>query len=1041
MYLLFAENLNNVVNEGENIESFKGVSSSPTLLPNIEEDESNNLVQNVASNNNNEKHSGQLPTQDTSSSLKKTQAASSEENVTPINLNTQLYSIEKDNQKTLPPHYEQSTNNPVPSTSSADKSSISYFTKDEQKQDNITATIVVNVDEQKIENVVTNTSITNVAASKPDTPPESNPISAEMQSNNNEESEPSTSNYKKIYVEKSSTVIQVISDGSIIPIRDKSSSDYTESEPQTSSSYEESDENMQPEKSHENAPLHLKAINLNATEVKEQANDKNNKTNISTLNITLAPAQKISTHVEIDASLVSNDDNVEAKVVPNKESETKPVVLQERSSSKKLSKNQKKKLRKQALKNKNKRKESSTSSSMESDSNEKKKSNNIKQSSGAETNVTVEKSNANEQIATTSEPTSSVTNHQSLETVESNVVSVIEEARTSEIKISNVANVKEQIALVSIEVDSQVTVTEPDNIKQNNDDSTTKVNSESVQMPVAKNEAVDHHVEEIVVNPKVEKKKKKHKRSMPPLTPDAMLGLQTKKPETETVSIEKVHLPEPVKQERTHLSESLSQKVDKENIVVNSLPIKEPANINEAATNETGSSSKEIVESSADVNNVDENNAPKTSTTVQVAQSTRSTISVSQKRPSRIPIARQKSIKHVEQKSDNETKGESVKSNVRTKIPQVTQHKNSSLPEENTSVKTAAPIDDPAKTVLGQTASEENAGKSASPVKDFPALASTSKALKAETNKSQKDKSTSKETREETKEGNEGQILNPETLETVTTVVQRVDESEGSEEVGLSSESEDDEQERGVINPTGGGDEATQTVQEIDQLVKQSSETSQEDLISESGSEFEAIIAANLRHQQSIEQILLDEMNERQMSARRQRAVNFAATKKSSIDSTTSSKQLSYTKSLDNDSESSVSDSNIDELLDRSDSFEEFDEFDDVQDQEESGTDDYNNFEDENQRMVKDMEINLTEINAKVNQLTVNLNAQHGNLSKPMEYIEETCESDEYVSESDEEEGKDLHNSKEDGVVFKEELTAELNVEIKQPTELEVMEV
>lgn len=53
-----------------------------------------------------------------------------------------------------------------------------------------------------------------------------------------------------------------------------------------------------------------------------------------------------------------------------------------------------------------------------------------------------------------------------------------------------------------------------------------------------------------------------------------------------------------------------------------------------------------------------------------------------------------------------------------------------------------------------------------------------------------------------------------------------------------------------------------------------------------------------------------------------------------SVESTTSSKQLSYTKSLDNDSDSSVSDSNVEELLDPStdeESYEDFEEYGEIE--------------------------------------------------------------------------------------------------------------
>jgi hypothetical protein len=146
----------------------------------------------------------------------------------------------------------------------------------------------------------------------------------------------------------------------------------------------------------------------------------------------------------------------------------------------------------------------------------------------------------------------------------------------------------------------------------------------------------------------------------------------------------------------------------------------------------------------------------------------------------------------------------------------------------------------------------------------------------------------------------------------------------------------------------------------------------------------------------------------------------------SSVESTTSSKQLSYTKSLDNDSDSSVSDSNVEELLDPStdeDSYEDFEEYDEV---EESDTEDYNEFDRKNARIVDELDINLSQISAKVEKLTTDLTDNKN------DYLDEVCESEEYSSEEEEEEeqAEDESDNKFD-----------VSIEVKQPSEIEVMEV
>ncbi|CAH1139000.1 unnamed protein product [Phyllotreta striolata] len=118
--------------------------------------------------------------------------------------------------------------------------------------------------------------------------------------------------------------------------------------------------------------------------------------------------------------------------------------------------------------------------------------------------------------------------------------------------------------------------------------------------------------------------------------------------------------------------------------------------------------------------------------------------------------------------------------------------------------------------------------------------------------------------------------------------------------------------------------------------------------------------------------------------------VKMLTTNRNSFDSTTSSKQLSYTKSLDNDSESSVSDSNIDELLEDDDSFDDNRyHFEQIV---ESESEDYDDIE---------------QINTDIEKLNYNLNQddQQHERSKTRENsysIDETCESEEYLESEDE---------------------------------------
>ncbi|XP_030754545.1 uncharacterized protein LOC115881269 isoform X2 [Sitophilus oryzae] len=168
---------------------------------------------------------------------------------------------------------------------------------------------------------------------------------------------------------------------------------------------------------------------------------------------------------------------------------------------------------------------------------------------------------------------------------------------------------------------------------------------------------------------------------------------------------------------------------------------------------------------------------------------------------------------------------------------------------------------------------------------------------------------------------------------------------------------------------------------------------------------------------------------------------------KSSFDSTTSSKKMSYTKSLDYDSESSVSDSNVEELLDPStdediDDFE--DDFENIDEEElHSNSEEYRNFDEQKTKVAQELNIDLTQISDRVNQLTLNLD----NKAQNFQSIEETCESEEYESEEEIEVDETESSIEErDGSYIDDELGNdgsegnEFKVEKKEPTEIEVME-
>ncbi|KAK4879207.1 hypothetical protein RN001_007353 [Aquatica leii] len=147
------------------------------------------------------------------------------------------------------------------------------------------------------------------------------------------------------------------------------------------------------------------------------------------------------------------------------------------------------------------------------------------------------------------------------------------------------------------------------------------------------------------------------------------------------------------------------------------------------------------------------------------------------------------------------------------------------------------------------------------------------------------------------------------------------------------------------------------------------------------------------------------------------RKMNFTSTKGSSIESTNSSKQYSYTKSIGNDSESSVSDSNIEELLSNStdeNSYAELDEYEELQ---LSNLEDFEN-------MTKNTETDKVQSSPKPKLRN--------------HFIEETCESDHFVSDKDEDQNP-ISNVPADQV-HTEILTRSLNVEIRTPTAVEVME-
>lgn len=165
---------------------------------------------------------------------------------------------------------------------------------------------------------------------------------------------------------------------------------------------------------------------------------------------------------------------------------------------------------------------------------------------------------------------------------------------------------------------------------------------------------------------------------------------------------------------------------------------------------------------------------------------------------------------------------------------------------------------------------------------------------------------------------------------------------------------------------------------------------------------------------------------------------------RSSFDSSTSSKKMSYTKSLDNDSESSVSDSNVEELL-SDDDFEDFqDDFEETNESIlQSDSEDYQAFEEKNTQLAQELNINVNQISARVNELTSNLDGKDRLFNNYS--IEETCESEDYDSEEEIE--LDETESNEDRGEFIEDefmpddLDQQFNVDRKESTDFEITEV
>ncbi|XP_045471212.1 E3 ubiquitin-protein ligase lubel isoform X1 [Harmonia axyridis] len=173
---------------------------------------------------------------------------------------------------------------------------------------------------------------------------------------------------------------------------------------------------------------------------------------------------------------------------------------------------------------------------------------------------------------------------------------------------------------------------------------------------------------------------------------------------------------------------------------------------------------------------------------------------------------------------------------------------------------------------------------------------------------------------------------------------------------------------------------------------------------------------------------------ESQKDKHRQRQ-SFASNKMSSFEST-SSKQYSYTKSLDNDSDSSVSDSNVEDLLEYSDgdNYEEFED-EDYESAHQPTSEEYDQFEEKFNRLNEKLDFNLSEISARVEELTSNISQQSDDYKPSHMYLDDTCESEEAVEEPEVEE--DVIDER---LTKMEILNTNLQVEFRQPTESEERE-
>ncbi|GJQ83843.1 hypothetical protein Trydic_g5700 [Trypoxylus dichotomus] len=151
--------------------------------------------------------------------------------------------------------------------------------------------------------------------------------------------------------------------------------------------------------------------------------------------------------------------------------------------------------------------------------------------------------------------------------------------------------------------------------------------------------------------------------------------------------------------------------------------------------------------------------------------------------------------------------------------------------------------------------------------------------------------------------------------------------------------------------------------------------------------------------------------------------------KKSSIDSTASSRQMSYTKSLDNDSDSSVSESNVEELLDISSDEESYGDFEELDENEVSESEGYEEaYKDDNAKLHVDTE------DVKSKQKTYD------------KYIEEICEDgEELEADADDEKFEESIDKNEMIEVEEEEVLgdeghANIQVEIKQLSVMDTLE-